>query len=163
MSTVTDRQVFQGRWGFYPFSRETDRKLRFLNKMIQKALQQHAKWNRWNNKLPHNRVLKQWIRRGNNYHLDLVRDDNGNPVSWPEPDICFVFIEKSHPTRAVYRNGKWTKETVENAWEISLNEHLLTKIRVAADLSRQPKAEASQVVFPKMTVEEIDHLYNILS
>lgn len=56
-----DKPVFQNKFGFYPASYETYKKLKRLNFIREVALHQDAKYKRFLKKKPHNRVFKHKI------------------------------------------------------------------------------------------------------
>lgn len=150
MNATTDKQVFQSRWGYHPCSRETSKKLRFLNLVYQKALHLSAAWKRWEAKAPHNRVHRKPIRR------DGQVVGYGDPVPWNEPAICPIFSEKItkkvvwHPTKGYNKDG--TDYT-----------YVETKDRfvpAAARQARTPMASTDQVRPLSLTEQEIDALYD---
>jgi len=63
--------VYESRWGFHSCSYETFRKLKFLHKWYYQTLKDHARWQRWNRKFPHN-------RKG------------------PEPQYCPFYVERKY-------------------------------------------------------------------
>lgn len=78
--------VHQSRWGFHPIDRETFAKLKLIHKHYWKTLRQLARWYRWNNKQPQNRIITQ-----------RIRDEAGRVVGrqvigvWEEPAYCTAF------------------------------------------------------------------------
>src|SRR5262245_7884384 len=78
--------VHRSRWGWHPCDYATFRLLRELNLRCERALRQFAAWQRWQRKLPHNRLIRR-----------VVRDDRGKKVGrevvgpMPEPPLPAVF------------------------------------------------------------------------
>ena len=60
--TETANQVHQGKYGYYPCSRETFLKLKKLNAALTRAKHSAAAWYRWARKAPQNRVIREYIR-----------------------------------------------------------------------------------------------------
>jgi len=61
-AVIEETETHQSRWGFHPCSYETYLKLKFLNKFYVKGLRQIASWERWNRKMPHNRLSIRYNR-----------------------------------------------------------------------------------------------------
>ncbi len=89
----------QGKYGWYPCDWATYQKLKQLNMAYDKALQDKARWERWDRKEPQNRVSRA-----------RLRDSAGNivgyaaPVPLAEPEVCPIFCKK------VVKNVKWGKK-----------------------------------------------------
>ena len=56
---TTSSTVVQGKYGFYPCSYGLYLKLKRLNYLCFLGKRRNAEWERWNRKLPHNRVIRQ--------------------------------------------------------------------------------------------------------
>lgn len=54
--------VFRSKWGFHPCDYQTYLLLKELNRLYEKAKRAYAAWRRWARKLPHNRVMRRWLR-----------------------------------------------------------------------------------------------------
>ena len=151
MATMT--QTFQSKWGFHPVSRETSKKLRFLNTVYMKAQHRAKAWDRWDRKAPQNRV-----------HVPRIRNEQrqvigyGEPQPWNEPALCPLFSKLTtkrtnwHPTKGYFGQG------VEYTF-VETDVALGNDIRVAARQARKPVATAEEVQPLSLTVEEIDALY----
>jgi hypothetical protein len=114
--------------------------LKRLNGLWGTALRQKAAWDRWNRKLPHNRVRRQ-----------RIRDSSGRPVGYtlptpvPEPELPAELTEKvSLPSGRV---------------EVRLRE---PGVAAAYRLARYPKATAPEVVPLPLSDEAIRQLYDLL-
>jgi hypothetical protein len=68
---MSDKTIFQSRFGFHPCDRQTFLQLKALKKCYWLTVRDFHRWWRWQRKLPHN-------RRG------------------PEPKYCEVFVENKH-------------------------------------------------------------------
>jgi hypothetical protein len=78
--------VYQSKWGFHPCSVETCRLLKRLNHHRYKAWVAFRHWQRWDRKLPHNRVERRWIR-------DEKGQKIGSEIVGPRraPKLCPMF------------------------------------------------------------------------
>jgi hypothetical protein len=150
MTTLVN-DVYQSKWGFHPISKESSKKLRFLNGVYAKAQHMAGAWERWERKQPQNRVQKRILRdsAGQKYGKEIVLDDQGKPIPLPEPQICELFHEKvpSHVQWGTYISGR--------AEDNGFGAKILAASRQAR--TPQPTQEAVQP-FP-FTEEEIDRLY----
>jgi hypothetical protein len=151
VGAVLPAQVFQSRWGFHPVSRETDKKLRFLNLVYQRALRMAASWRRWERKAPHNRVQCPKVRDANRNVIGY-----GDPVPWNEPAICPVFTSKItkkvqwHPTLGYHKDGiDYTYVETHGA-----------EIQAVARQARTPYPTQEAVRPLSLKVEEINALYD---
>lgn len=152
--TTTISDVFQSKWGYHPVSREASKKLRTLNRVFQTALRLCGARQRWENKLPQNRIQKRAVRDGNGQKIgvEVVTDANGQPVPMPEPQECPLFAEKSQ-----WKSG-WERTAdgkVRHYKRNLLGERILT----AARLARTPMETPEAVTRLSFTEEEIDKLY----
>jgi hypothetical protein len=141
--------VHQSRWGFHPCSRETDRKLRFLNYVYSLAVQKAAAWKRWNRKAPQNRVAQPRIRDAAGRVVGYAA-----PIPLKEPAICPVFsrlvtkVVQWHPTKGYDRGGiEWT-----------LPETDTHRVGEAAQLARTPVALPAHVKPLPLSEARIDEL-----
>ena len=91
MSTIKEvfrahiiREVVHARLGFYPVPYELYLKLKFIHKCYFKTLRDKAKWERWNNKLPKNRVIRKWRRNalGDKNGFEIVGMQSEPKVFW---------------------------------------------------------------------------------
>jgi hypothetical protein len=87
----TERIVFpvhQSRWGWHPCSYEEYLRLKLLHKHYWIAKRCLAEWERWNRKLPHNRVVRRWNRdeQGRKCGFEIVGPK-------PEPVVPAVYRE----------------------------------------------------------------------
>ena len=151
-------EVFKSRFGYHPCSKETDKKLRFLNGIYQKALSSAAAWNRWERKAPHNRVQRRKIfdEQGRCCGRQVVLDALGQPLMQPEPKICPLFCNKVSKKclMRVLVDGRWHTKLIEREF-IEIND---LGVPAAARQSRTP-LESELLVKPlSLTVQQIDHL-----
>ena len=142
--------VFKGRWGYYPCSYETFKKIKFLNTVYLQALQMAARWRRWKRKDVKNRVVRK-----------RIRDKDGSvigyepPVEWPEPAICEVFSEKKKLHQHWDKNGNFYKDgfldDVVKTWPdmFAISRH-----------ARYPASNEEAVKPLKLTDQEINDLYD---
>ena len=79
--------VVASRWGFHPCTRETDKKLRRLNRALAAARAKAAAWNRWARKLPHHRVARPRVRDAAGAVVGY-----GDPVPLKEPALPPAFV-----------------------------------------------------------------------
>lgn len=143
-------QVFESRWGFHPCSREVSKKLRFLNGFYQKALARFSAWNRWNAKMPHNRIKKAKLRGADGRVYGY-----GEPVEWKEPVLLPIFTQQLTRTAHVTPEGKYVKEGFEQKyWAVSD-----LGIPALAKQSRIPVANKEDVKPLSMSAEQIEVLY----
>jgi hypothetical protein len=79
----------RSRWGWHPCDYQTYLLLKGLNALCEKARRQHAAWQRWRRKLPHNRVIRR-----------KVKDDQGRVIGRevvgprPEPPLPAPFCTR---------------------------------------------------------------------
>lgn len=153
MSTVTNN-THQSRWGFHPCSKETSKKLRYMNRAYDKALHMAAVWERWDRKAPHNRVEKR-----------PIKDDQGNRVGteivgpWKEPEICELFHEKVVRKTNYSKDGRYHNPAIELTFVEDNGFGEL--IREAAKQARTPQPSPEAVKPLRFTDEEIDRLYDV--
>ena len=83
--------VHQSRWGYHPCDFETYRLLKQLNALYEKAIHAHAAWGRWARKLPHNRVIRRYLR---NEKGEKIGSEVIGPM--PEPKLSRLFCTKTH-------------------------------------------------------------------
>jgi hypothetical protein len=97
--------VYQSRWGFHSCNYETYLKLKKLKKYYWKAIYRIAEWNRWNNKLPHNRIIRKWHRneKGQRVGFEIVGQK-------PEPQRLPVFTRE---VLSDFENARLPYKTVE--------------------------------------------------
>jgi hypothetical protein len=143
--------VFRSRWGFHPCEYTTYRKLKLLNRVLERAVRLAHAWKRWSRKDPHNRVCRRRIRDAAGRTIGY-----GEPIPLAEPPLCPVFSRKVHERRFVDRKGHCRKEG-------HLEETVVTDDRqIASDYStaRRPAANPGSVRPLHCTVAQIDELYD---
>lgn len=147
---VVVASAHRSRWGYHPCSKETDRKLRFLNGVYQLAAQKVAAWKRWERKAPHNRVARPRVRDASGHVIGY-----GPPVPLGEPRLCPVFSALHttrvtwHPTRGYCPEGAdLTKPVLDN--------HLVSE---AARIARTPAPTPADVRPLPLSPTDIDRLY----
>jgi hypothetical protein len=152
MSATLQAEVFQSRWGYHSVGAGTYSKLRFLNGVYQKALSLAAAWERWDRKLPKNRVERRKIRDDERRVVAY-----GESVPLAEPEICPVFFDKVVRNVNLDRNGKFFKGGIPKTFveDNGLGEKILAASRQA----RTPVASPEDVRPLRISVKEIDELY----
>ena len=151
MSTMTEKAVHQSKWGFHPVSREASKKLRFINAVYAKAQHLAGAWERWERKIPSNRVIRRSIRdsKGLKIGMEVVKDEAGNPVLWKEPQVCPLFHVTIPGT-----TSKWSR-TDGRAEDNGFGD----KILFASRQARIPQPTPADVLPFPFTEQEIDSLY----
>lgn len=145
-------KVHQSRWGFHPTSRETDKKLRFLNGVYQKALSRASAWTRWNNKSPSNRFTRKRIRNEKGQTIGY-----GDKIQWNEPNICPIFSNKiTKKVNINPINGQYFKNGID--WTVI--ETFNQQVSDSAFRSRMPYVTAQEVKPLPLSTEKIDVLYD---
>lgn len=132
-------QVFKSRFGYHPVSKETDKKLRYLNAVHQKALHLAGAWRRWYAKQLQNRVHKTRLR-----DADGKVTGYGESVPWSEPAVCPVFSDKETKQVQIY-------------WPVKGFVGILAVARQA----RTPYATPEEVRPLAIRVEEINTMYDM--
>jgi hypothetical protein len=143
-------QVFESKWGFHPVSRETSRKLRFLNGFYQKALHRYAAWNRWDVKSPQNRVHKIRIRDEKGQVIDYRKEE------WKEPKIISLFTQKKTKKSNYHPKKGWIGDGAIYTY-LEMNSLGIPEMSKAA---RTPYATKESVKPLALSEEQIDALYN---
>lgn len=129
--TVCPAGVFQSRFGFHPCSKETSKKLRFLNGVHAKALHLEAAWERWNRKAPWNRIQKRYIRdeKGVKIGKEIVLDANGKPAEWKEPQLCpFFDREDAQMILAASRQARMPQPTPEQVQPLLFSDEEIDRL-----------------------------------
>jgi hypothetical protein len=67
-------EIHKNRFGYYPCSWETYRKLKRLNYLRIESLISNARWNRWNRKQPQNRYGQEPYRMHFGDHIQIYED-----------------------------------------------------------------------------------------
>lgn len=142
------KEIHKGRWGFYPCSYETYRKLKELNKLYTKALHQLADWKRWYRKQPQNRVFRC-----------PKRNEDGHVIGWntkprPEPELHPLFLIKEKYLEHWF-DGVYYKSG------ISMDRVNLSKHHINDDYykARFPKQDKESVKPLSINLQMIDELY----
>lgn len=149
---TTQTQVFQGKFGYFPCSLETYKKLRFLNMVFAKAQHMAGAWERWERKQPKNRVIKRAIKNEKGFKIgtEVVLDDQGNPIPWSEPQICTLFHE-TIPSSV----NRWGSRMNGCAKDKGLGKEILEASRQA----KMPKGTPEEVQPLLFSDSEIDFFY----
>jgi hypothetical protein len=99
MPEVSNPTPHRSRWGYHPCDYATYRLIKRLHWLWFRTLRRLAAWQRWNAKLPHNRVIWRRLRAA------------GKPVGWeqvgpwPEPALPAFMVE-----------DRWGKRVIAHAW-----------------------------------------------
>lgn len=104
----------QGRLGFYPCDRETYLKIKRLNRYWLEALRLQAKWERWERKLPKNRVLKE--KQGK--RMVTVLGTDGKPQMQPEPQRCPLFGNPRYAGNPFEKDYKQARRPLQTEIEV---------------------------------------------
>jgi hypothetical protein len=150
MNETIKEGVYRSKWGFHSCSKETSKKLRFLNGVYQMALGKASAWNRWDRKQPQNRVTRTKIKNAQGQVIGY-----GEKVPVKEPRLCSLFSEKAtrkvtwHPRGGYYKDGIDFVEVITKDLSIPLASHQ----------GRMPVATAEEVKPLPITDQEIDRLY----
>ena len=145
------KEIYQSKWGYHPISLDASKKLRFINGVFSKAQHLAGAWNRWNRKLPENRVVKKIIRSDDGkmkIGSEIVKDEFGKPLFWKEPQLCPLFYNKTTRYSSTYEISK----IVDNG----LGESVI----FASKQARIPQQNPEDVKKFLFTEEEIDRIYN---
>lgn len=132
MST-TLATTFKGRWGYYPCSYETYRKLKRLNWLALQALKVDKQWNRWDAKMPHNRFFRKRIKDENGRVIgrEWALDENGNKIPWPEPNTFKGVFPSS--LEADYRSARYPAPTPEAVKPLQTDEEAIDSCLAKAE------------------------------
>ncbi|MCI0378989.1 MAG: hypothetical protein L0215_15380 [Gemmataceae bacterium] len=109
-----------------------------LNKLWEKAKRQRASWQRWNRKLPHNRVSRPRLRDERGRTIGY-----GSPIPLHEPVLHPAFCHKV--------------QLPSGRWDIELRD---VGIESAYRLARHPKPTPDDVTPLPMSKDEIRRLFD---
>lgn len=116
----------QGRWGFYPCSYELYRKLKRLNYLCLLARQRLAAWERWNRKLPENRILRKYTSYQSQTDGRWYREMTVlGPMPEPElaPGVAGTFdLRLLDVIYTDYRNARFPKASAAEVKPLTLSE-----------------------------------------
>jgi hypothetical protein len=113
MKEVPMSTVHQSRWGLHPCSYEDFRKIKLLHKHYWLAKRAIAAWDRWNRKLPHNRV----IRKQNGVILP-------KPIPMVEPLVPSIYRQiVKKPIVPLYQQARHPQPTTETVHPLSISMH----------------------------------------
>jgi len=141
--------IHQSTWGWHPCDYATFRLLKRLHRACEEARRQFAAWQRWRRKMPHNRVIRRWLR-----------DDQGRRIGCviagprPEPSLSPLFCVRRLTPSFWSEDGKPLKEArfVEDV--VFDDRGLQTAYRTARKLAASP-----ETVQPlSIAVEELQRL-----
>jgi hypothetical protein len=139
----------QSRWGFHPCDYATFRLLKKLHGFYWRALCQHAAWQRWARKKPHNRLIQR-----------KVRDDEGQVVGrevvgpMTEPKLCPVFHVKDQVVSHLDDDGKYLRQG-RLIDRVTLCDHGIPEAYRSA---RRPQPQADLVSPLRLSADEIRRL-----
>jgi hypothetical protein len=137
------------KWGWHPCDYGTYRLLKELNRLCEMERRQHAAWQRWQRKLPHNRVVRR-----------AVLDKEGNKVGAlvvgprPEPPIGSVFCRRTQVLTRWSEDGR-PLETGRWVSTVEFSDH---GVPDAYRTARHPSASAAEVTPLWLKTEEIHRL-----
>ena len=97
--------TFESRFGSHPCDIYTFRKLKSIHKWYWQTLKDSATWERWNNKLPKNRVIRKYTRdkAGNKISSEIVGQQ-------PEPNVCPALQREAMLYHTVPWNSGWVQD-----------------------------------------------------
>jgi hypothetical protein len=130
MSGDVQVMAHRSRWGFHPCDLATWRRLRRLRLLWFGSLRRLAAWQRWNHKLPHNRVIRR-----------RVRGADGRPIGWEVMGPC---REPAVPEFAV--REQWGRRVIDHDW-----------VEACYRQAKRPAPEPVEV-WPAARVREIEEL-----
>jgi hypothetical protein len=139
----------RSKWGWHPCDYNTYRLLKALNRLCEKARRQHAAWDRWQRKLPHNRVIRR-----------AVLDEAGNKVGAevagprPEPPVGLVFCLRKQVLTRWSEDGRPLK-TGRMVDTVAFDDH---GVPDAYRTARHPKASEEEVEGLRLKVEDVHRL-----
>jgi hypothetical protein len=141
--------VHQLRWGWHPCDYATFRLLKRLNRACEEARRQFAAWQRWHRKMPHNRVVRRWLRDGQGRRIgcEIV-------APRPEPPLSPLFCVRRLTPSFWGQDGKPLKEArlVEEVVFDDLG------IPTAYRTARKPASSPEMVQPLSLAVEELQRL-----
>jgi hypothetical protein len=137
------------RWGFHPCDYVTFRLLKKLHGFYWRALRQHAAWQRWARKKPHNRVIRHKIR---NEEGHVVRREVVGPM--PEPVLCPVFCVRDKIKTHVDEEGNYLPEG-RFVDRVTFRGHGIPE---AYHSARTPRPQAELVTALPLSTDEIHRL-----
>lgn len=101
--------TYQSRWGYHPCDFPTYLMLKAINKVVLLHLRQQAAWERWDRKMPHNRIYRSKLRNNSGQVVGF-----GLPVPRPEPEVTLSFLPpKARLVPEVYRWARRPAPTPE--------------------------------------------------
>ncbi len=141
--------IHQSRWGWHPCDYATFRLLKRLRRACEEARRQFAAWRRWQRKMPHNRVVRRWLRdeQGRRIGCEIV-----GPL--PEPPLSPLFCVRRLMPSFWSEDGKPLPEArlVEDV--VFEDRGILEAYRTA----RKPAVSQETVQPLRLTVEEVQRL-----
>ena len=145
MTTETQKNVHEGKYGFYPCNYENYQKIRRLYGYYLLALSRAADMTRWSRKQPQNRVLRRWIKdqQGRRCGCQIIGPR-------PQPEAVPIFTEKT-------KRKSWSGLDLGEQISI-INSHIEQNYRSA----RYPVQRAEDVIPLTLTEAEIDSMLAIL-
>ncbi len=107
--------VVKGRWGFHPCSYALYLKLKELNHCVLRAKMAAAAWQRWNRKLPENRLLYRHYKTSTHTKKEVI-----GPA--PEPATLNLDLVFANMIYADYRSARFPVSTEVEVKAVVLSE-----------------------------------------
>ncbi len=127
-ATFAMSPMVKSKYGFYPCTYELYKKLKRLNFLAYESVRRNAAWERWNRKLPHNRVIKRYdpaCRGSGSRSKKMVV----GPL--PEPFCCAEFNDSYiQPIYVDYRKARYPVASPELVKPIQLSEVKIDELLV---------------------------------
>jgi len=146
--------VHKSKWGFHPCGYETFKKLKALQKLYQDALRRRAAWERWERKLPENRISRKKIRNSAGQVVGFMA-----PQPLTEPELNALLEKEEYKTYQDRFGAYSSKQHVrERVVFRRFAEDILSDYRNA----RFPVSSENQVQPLELSEEQIDALCKLL-
>lgn len=151
---IDTMSAIKSKWGFHPCGYETFMKLKSLQKLYQDALRRKAAWERWERKLPENRISRKKIRNSAGQVVGFMA-----PQPLPEPELNNL-LEKVEYTTHQDRSGQYSTKPHKRERVVlrKFAELILADYRNA----RFPVSAENQVRPLKLSEDQIDALCKLL-
>lgn len=135
MEAATQVKTVQGKFGFYPCEWETYRKLKRLNFLSLEHRKVFKRHERWELKLPHNRIQRKWTRNEAGQKISCVP---GEPITEPRKgcDELNGFVKEGMfgliPIRKIifddYRKARYPQAKAEFVVPLKLSEQKIDQL-----------------------------------
>lgn len=112
-------KTFKSRFGYHPCEYQVFRRLKTIHKWHYQTLKDYANWDRWDRKLPKNRVIRRWIRgeQGNKIGSEVIGPRH-------EPKVFSGLLFANDSWVADYQNARMPRQEKD----VRLLQHSLEEI-----------------------------------